>query len=259
MEETLTFHNLNFILICILFFGGLLAGFIDSIAGGGGLISVPLLLAIGLDPVIALGTNKLQSTFGSFSSSYKYIKSGQVDLKSSYWGIFFTFIGAFLGAHCLKNINSENLEKIIPILLFFILILMISKSNIGKKDRKIKFSIIYVYIFLGLLIGFYDGFLGPGTGNFWVIALISIAGMNMQRATAQTKVFNFISNVTALTVFIFANTINYKIGLIMAAGQYLGAQIGAGLVIKKGIGLIKPIFITIVLLLLVNLTYKQYF
>ncbi len=246
------------LLLPLLFFGGMLAGWVDSIAGGGGLISLPLLIHAGLSPTMALGTNKLQSSFGSFSSSFRYIRSKVIDLKTAIPGVIFTLIGAAIGTILVQRIQSDILIKIIPILLFLILIYVVLMPKIighdMEQDGHAKLPFNLTFFILGISLGFYDGFFGPGTGNFWVVLLIILAGINMKKATAYTKLMNFTSNIVAFSLFAINGNVVYKIGLIMALGQIIGARIGAGMVLKHGTKFIRPIFITIVLVLIVSLT-----
>ncbi|MBN1969487.1 MAG: TSUP family transporter [Candidatus Delongbacteria bacterium] len=250
---------LEVLIYIVLFFTGFIGGFIDSVAGGGGLITLPVLVSIGLPPHVALGTNKFQSSFGSFSSALNFIRKGVVDLKTSGLGILFTFIGAFIGTTTIQLINADFLGKIIPGLLTLIFIYVILSPNLGKIDRHPRMRQNLFFILFGLLLGFYDGFFGPGTGNFWVVSIMFILGFNMIKATGYTKVMNFTSNLTALTLFLIGGNINFYYGIIMAIGQFIGARAGSSLAIRKGSGFIRPIFLFMVGAVIVSLIYKNYF
>ena len=236
------------ILYPVLFLTGLTAGLVDSIAGGGGLITIPVLLSLGFPPHEALGTNKFQSSFGSYTASYYYVKKGGVELKKAKAGILFTLIGAAAGVLVIQQISSSVLNYIIPVLLVGIIIYTFSKPNIGELDSQSRFSPFAFYLIFGLLLGFYDGFFGPGTGSFWALAFITGMGFNFTKATGYTKVMNFTSNITSLFLFLISGDIIFTAGAAMAAGQIIGAKIGSGLVIKKGAKFIRPIFITVVIL-----------
>lgn len=245
-------------MLAILFFVGLAAGFVDSIAGGGGLITLPVLLGIGLPPHVALATNKFQSSFGSFSAAFSFVKAGQINFREAWWGIIFTLGGAFLGTWAIEQINADFLKGIIPYLLILVVIYTIFTPKIGEEDIKPRMGGLIFFLFFGSLLGFYDGFLGPGTGSFWTIALMIGLGLNMTKATAYTKVMNFVSNIVSLLVFLVGGHIVFQAGLVMAIGQVIGARLGSGLVIEKGTRFIKPIFISMVLLTIGRLIYKNW-
>ncbi len=241
------------VLYPVLFLTGLTAGLIDSIAGGGGLITIPVLLSLGFPPHETLGTNKFQSSFGSFTASYYYVKKGGVELKKAVPGIIFTFAGAAAGVTVVQHISSSLLNYLIPFLLVGIIIYTFAKPAIGEIDGRSRFSSIVFYLIFGLTLGFYDGFFGPGTGSFWALAFVAGLGFNFVKATGYTKVMNFTSNITSLLLFMISGNIIFAAGISMAAGQILGAKIGSGLVIKKGAKFIRPIFITVVILTTIKL------
>lgn len=248
----------DLLLYLLLFGASLLAGLIDAMAGGGGLITLPALLAAGLPPQLALGTNKFQSSFGSLSASIHFIRQGHADWDTARTGIAFTFIGAVSGAWLVSVLPTGFLNKAIPFLLLIIVIYFIFSPDLGKLDKKPKIPHLQFYIPAGLALGFYDGFFGPGCGSFWAVALMLICGYNMVKATAYTKIMNFTSNLASLLVFLVLGQVQFKLGIVMAVGQFLGARIGSGLVIKKGIKIIRPVFIAAVLTIIASLIYKQY-
>jgi uncharacterized protein len=241
----------------LLFIAAFIAGLVDSIAGGGGLITVPVLLGAGLPPHIALGTNKFQSSFGSFTAAYYYIKKDVVKLKTAIPGIIFTFIGAALGVFTVQQIDGKILNYIIPFLLLGIIIYTIFQPSIGIKERKPIISEKLFYSIFGLALGFYDGFFGPGTGSFWAIAFVALLGYNFRKATGYTKVMNFTSNIVSLILFTAGGYVIFPVGLIMGAGEIAGSKIGANLVIKKGAKFIRPVFIAIVILTTLKLIYDR--
>lgn len=231
----------------VLLFGvALAAGFVDAVAGGGGLICIPALLAVGVPPHAALATNKLQGSFGTLSASINFIKKGYIKFSDIYIGIIFTLIGAVLGAVIVLLVNAEFLNYIMPVLLLGIFLYTLFSPAMGEKDRDAKMSKNAFYIIFGLLLGFYDGFFGPGTGSLWVFALVALLGLNMRQAVANTKVMNFVSNIVSLAVFLVGGHILWMVGLVMAAGQIIGGYLGANLVITKDTKYIKWIFLTVV-------------
>lgn len=245
-------------LLSILFFTGLLAGSVDAIAGGGGLISLPVLIGMGIPPHIALGTNKLQGLFGLASATYSYYKKGLLQKNSLILGLIYSFVGALLGAIASQFVSSDLLKKVIPILLLFVLLYTFLSPKIGFQETKPKWQSKWFYLIFGSLLGFYDGFFGPGTGSFWVIALVFFLGFNLLKATAYTKAFNLNTNVAAVICFAIGNHIDYKVALCMALGQILGGRLGAYLTIKKGVKLIRPVFLCVVSVTISVLIYRNY-
>ncbi|MGH4138210.1 TSUP family transporter [Clostridium sp.] len=231
------------IFLCI---AGFVAAFVDSIAGGGGLISVPAYMLAGLPAHMVLGTNKFSSTAGSFTSSLGFIKSGKANFKLLKYLIPFTFIGAMLGVRAVLNIDQKFLNGLVLILIMFIGIYTLFSKSLGLEDKfqgLTKKNVIWGII-LALSLGFYDGFFGPGTGSFLVFGFISIFGFNFVSSSANARVLNFTSNITSLILFAINGKINYTIGLPVAICMILGAKLGTSVALKKGSKLIKPIFVT---------------
>jgi uncharacterized protein len=245
-------------ILAILFFGGFLAGFVDSIAGGGGLISLPVLLSVGLPPPLALGTNKFQGSFGTLSASYNYIRQGKADLKKSCWGIVFTLMGAVLGATLIQHLNPSFLKNLMPILLMVVFVYTLLNKHLGYERRHARMPQQWFFILFGLSLGFYDGFFGPGTGSFWTAALLVLLGYEMTEAAGTTRIMNFTSNIVALCVFLMGHNVLYRAGICMAVGQVIGARIGSGLAIRNGARFIRPLFLTVVFLTIVRLGYVYY-
>jgi uncharacterized membrane protein YfcA len=244
--------------LCLLFLAAFIAGLVDAIAGGGGLITVPILLGIGLPPQVALGTNKLQATFGSGSAMLHFIRSGAIKLNDCWAGIIWTALGAGLGVLAVQLLDVGLLRRLIPWLLGAIALYTLFSPRLGHEDIHARWTAGPFYLVFGLGIGFYDGFLGPGTGTFWAMAFMLLLGYSMVRATAYTKVMNFTSNAVALFFFLLAGQVHIAEGLIMGVGQFLGARIGARLVIRKGAKFIRPIFITMVLAVLLKLILQNH-
>ncbi len=241
-----------------LFLAGLAAGWIDSIAGGGGLITLPILLGVGLPPQVALGTNKFQATFGSLTAAHHYTHKQVVSLPDARAGILFTIIGAALGTWSVPQINPGVLSLVIPLLLIMIAIYMFFTPNVGLRESPPRFPQMAFYILMGVTLGFYDGFFGPGVGSFWAIAFVIGLGFNLLKATGYTKIMNFTSNVVSLTLFLSAGQVIFVAGAVMAIGEIVGSRVGSGLVIRKGARFIKPIYIIIVLLTTVKLLYDRF-
>lgn len=230
-------------ILLLLFSIAIIAGIVDTVAGGGGLLTIPVLFFIGLSPIEALSTNKLQGTFGTLTSSIYFIRKKFISLHEMKYMILFAFLGSILGCWILLQIDASTLKDIIPILLILIgFYFLLSKDTFDNRPKINSFVFAFIIIFV---IGAYDGFFGPGTGSFFTIFFVSLLGYNISRATAKTKVLNFTTNFGSLLFFIFYGQIYWTIGLIMGVGQILGGIIGAKLVIFKGQKIIRPLIIFI--------------
>jgi uncharacterized membrane protein YfcA len=242
----------------LLFATGLAAGFVDSIAGGGGLITLPVLLSFGVGPKEALGTNKLQATFGSGSAAAHYALAKTVSLRDCLRGFLYTLIAAALGAVAVQQVDPSFLRKAIPLLLIAVAVYVLFKPKLGTEELPPRMSWGLFDLVFGLGIGFYDGFFGPGTGTFWAMAYMLALGFNMTRATGYTKVMNFASNLSSLVFFLIGGKVYFAMGLTMGIGQLLGARIGSRMVITRGTRLIRPIFLAVVLTLTLKLLYDSH-
>lgn len=246
------------LVLALLFLTGLVAGLVDSIAGGGGLITIPVLLGIGMPPQAALGTNKLQASFGSGSAMLTFIRSGTVKLRECGEGIVCTALGAGLGTYTVQLLDPGFLRQIIPWLLVAIVLYTLLTPRLGYEDLHPRMKHGPFFLLFGLALGFYDGFFGPGTGSFWVMALMLGLGLNMTKATGHTKVMNFTSNFASLLLFIAGGSVHWREGLVMGLGQFIGARIGAHMVVTKGTRFIRPVFITMVLLITARLIWQNF-
>jgi uncharacterized membrane protein YfcA len=234
---------------------GLCAGFVDSIAGGGGLLTVPALLSVGLPPQIALGSNKLQGSFGTFSASLNFIRRGEVGMREMAWPFATTFAGAALGTIAVQALDPRFLADLIPFLLVGIAIYFVLAPKAGEIDTHARISPCAFVLGVAPVIGFYDGFFGPGTGSFFAIAFVALLGHNLRRATAETKVLNFASNLASLAFFVIGGNVAWVPGLAMGAGQLVGARLGSGLVIRRGAGLVRPVLVIVSLALTARLLF----
>lgn len=251
-------EDLTIQILLLLFATGMAAGFVDSIAGGGGLIALPVLLFTGLSPQMALGTLKLQGSFGTFSAAFNFIQKGKISFKEALPGIIFTFIGASAGSLLVQKLDPEIIKPLIPVLLLGVFIYTLFTRNLGNKDETPKIAVLPYYALFGIGLGFYDGFFGPGTGSFWTFSMMALIGYNMIRSVGYTKVMNFTSNIVALLWFIRGGNVVYSIGLTMAAGQLIGARIGSNLAIANGIKIIRPIYLSVVFATIVRLLYTSF-
>ena len=242
-------------ILLLLFVIATLAGFIDAIAGGGGLITIPALLAVGMPPTMALGTNKLQSCGGSFSASWYFIRRKAVNLREIMELILFTFVGAVLGTLLVQQMDTGFLKKILPFLIFAIGIYFLLTPKLGESDKKQRVSYWRFALTAGLGMGFYDGFFGPGTGSFLSLAFVLLLGFNLAKATAHAKVLNFTSNIASLIFFVIGGQVIWSVGFTMLVGQFLGARLGARMVLTKGQKLIRPMVVVVAFIMATKLAF----
>ena len=221
-----------------------LTGFIDAIAGGGGLIMMPALLFCGLSPLQALGTNKLQSMAGTGTALRNFARSGLVEWRPNRLVIALVFAGAIAGALVVQAIEVRLLALIIPVLLTLAALYILLSPRMSDEDARQRLSPAG-YAPLGGAIGFYDGFFGPGTGTFFTTSLVATRGYGLTKATSMTKLFNFTSNVASVIVFAAGGHILWLLGLCMAAGAMLGGWLGSHTALKFGAPLIRPLLVLI--------------
>ena len=230
-------------IILLLGLAAFAGGFVDSIAGGGALITIPSLLLAGFPPVAALGTNKLQGLFGTGSATISYATKGHVDLKRQLPSAGLAFLGGLAGALLATVVPGGVLRMALPFILVAIALYFALKPDMDDVDRAERMTPLAFGLTIVPLIGFYDGVFGPGTGSFFMLAFVALAGYGVLKATAHTKLLNFSSNLGSFFLFAFAGAIAWKIGLIMGAAQFLGARLGASLAIARGARLIKPLLV----------------
>ncbi|MDE8033680.1 TSUP family transporter [Actinobacillus equuli subsp. equuli] len=241
----------------ILFTVATIAGFIDAIAGGGGLLTIPALLAAGVPPAMALGTNKLQACGGSFSASLYFVRQKAVDVKQIFLLILLTFIGAACGTIFVQTIDVNALKALLPFLVLIIGIYFLFSPSIGDEDRKQRISLLLFAFTAAAGVGFYDGMFGPATGSFFTLAFILLLGFNLPKAVAHAKVLNFTSNFASLIFFILGGAVLWKIGLIMMVGQFIGGTLGARMVVTKGKKLVRPMLVTMSFIMVAKMLYDQ--
>lgn len=242
----------------LLFLTGLTAGLVDTIAGGGGLITLPVLLTVCPNPIDAVGTNKLQATFGSSSATFHFARAGALNYREVRRACLLAFVGSMGGSLLVQQLDPDAIRRIVPVVLFCVVIFVWLRPKLGERDvhpriSRIKFDCIFAF---GL--GMYDGFLGPGTGTFLALAFMTALGFNLARATVNAKALNWSSNVASLIMFLIARKVWFAAGLIMGAGQWLGARAGSRLVVTRGTRFIRPVFLAMVFLLTLKLIYDAY-
>ena len=247
--------TLNMLLIiCPLIFIG---GFIDSIAGGGGLISLPSYLFIGLPIHFALGTNKFSSSIGTLFSTLRFIKSGKVHYKSAIISVFGALLGSFIGAKAALALDERYLRYFLIIFLPIIAVFILTKRGFGEKSSYVTLSntkLVILSALSGFVIGAYDGFFGPGAGTFLILIYTTILGFNITVASGNAKIVNLASNVSAVIAFIIGGKVAFTVGIPAALFGILGNWIGAGLAVKNGARIIKPVFICVLVLLFLKIS-----
>lgn len=220
-----------------------LAGFVDAIAGGGGLLAVPALLLAGLSPVQSLATNKLQGMVGSGTAFANYVHAGQVHPTQEWRAAGISLLAAALGSLAASALPGDVLKLVMPPVLLGIAAFFALRPGLDDRPRPARVSAL---VFAGLivpLIAAYDGFFGPGTGSFFMLAYVLLAGRGLLAATAQTKMLNFASNIGSFAVFALSGHVLWKVGLLMALGQLAGATLGSRLAVRVGARLIKPLLV----------------
>ena len=228
---------------------GMLAGFVDAIAGGGGMIALPALLAAGIPPVMALGTNKLQSVIGTAAAATTYWRKGFVSLKTLAVAITCTFAAAFVGAFVVKQIDTSVLQTAVPVALVGIALYFLFAPRLTDEDKHARLRFALFVPVMGGVIGFYDGIFGPGTGSFFTIGFVALFGLGVTRASGHTKVLNLASNLGALALFIPSGDVVWIAAGAMAVGQLIGGYLGALTGIRFGAKLIRPLVVIISLIL----------
>ncbi len=225
----------------LLLLAAFVAGVVDSIAGGGGLITVPALLLAGLPPLQALATNKVQGAFGAGTAAVAYARRGHVDLTRQILPAALSFAAAFAGSNLVPFIPTETFRLILPVILIGIALFFALKPGLSDADRHQRLSPGLFTAGFVPAIAFYDGLVGPGTGSFFMIGFVLLAGHGVLKATAHTKLLNFASNIGSVLAFALAGAPLWKLGLAMGLAQALGAQVGSHMAMRVGAGLIRPL------------------
>ena len=238
--------------IAFLMIAAFVAGIVDAMAGGGGLITLPALLAAGVPPIAALGTNKLQSSFGTAMAFTTFARAGHVDLRRFAVPALASFLGAVAGAITVQRIDPSFLAAFIPGLLIAMAVYFLVGPRMTDEDRHTRIHAAGLCA-VAAAIGFYDGFFGPGTGSFFTTALVALVGLGVVRAVAHTKLLNLASNFAALLAMIAGGHVLWPIGLAMAAASIAGGRLGAHAAIRFGGRAVRPVLVLICLALTAKL------
>ena len=255
--ETITSGSL------VLLFGLLfLSSFIDAIAGGGGLISLPAYLLTGLPAHYALGSNKLSASCGTLMATINYMKNGVLDWRMAVISAAFSFMGAACGSTAALHIDDAVLKKVIVFVLPVAAVIILSKRNLSDenfsgdvpRNKRLIFAAC-----IGLFIGFYDGMIGPGTGTFAIIAYCLLMKYDLRTASGNAKMLNLASNVASAITFALAGTVMWKLAVPGAVFCILGGQVGSRLAIARGAKFIRPMLIVVLVMILVKLATDVFF
>ncbi|MFV1991612.1 MAG: TSUP family transporter [Acidimicrobiales bacterium] len=229
----------------VLFGAATLAGFVDAIAGGGGLITLPALLFVGVPTLSSLATNKLQGSFGTLVASITMFRKGVVTLDQVRSLVVAAFIGGALGAIVVRQVRPGTLDAAVPVVLVGIAVYFAFTKAVGDGKRQPKMSGWLYRTTIVPVIGFYDGFFGPGTGSFFALSGVSLRGRDLVTSTGYAKSMNFASNIASLLVFMIAGNVWFKVGGIMLVGQLIGATAGSHAAVRGGVRLIRPLIIVV--------------
>jgi uncharacterized protein len=240
----------------LLMLAGFCAGFVDAIAGGGGLIALPALLLAGATPVEALATNKLQGTFGAATSTIAYARRGHVRPMEQLGMAAISAVAGAAGATVAHLMPADLLRAIMPLVLIGVAAFFALRPGLSDDDRSQKLQPAVFSFTVVPLIAAYDGFFGPGTGSFFMMGFVLLAGYGILKATAHTKMLNFASNIGSLLVFIPTGAMWWGVGFAMAVAQIAGAALGARLAMRLGVRLIKPLLVIVSVAMALRLIWQ---
>lgn len=241
------------ILCPIVFF----SGFVDSIAGGGGIISLPAYHAVGLSPHMVLGTNKLSACIGCFTSTFRFLKNKSYN-KKILPSVIFALLGSALGSRIAVYVSSQFLKYVLIIALPILAVFMLLKKDFSDNERYQKHSTIKLFmlcVLVAFVVGMYDGFFGPGTGTFLILLYTSVVGFSLKESLGNAKIINLSTNFAAVVVFMYHGHVDYKLAVPAALAAILGNYIGSGLAIKNGKKIVRPMLVVVLTLLLGKIIY----
>ena len=247
----------------VLGFAAFLAGFVDAVVGGGGLVQIPALFSAlpSTFPATLLATNKVSSLVGTFSAAVQYARRVRVPLVLAGPGALFALIGAAFGAASVAHLPGDFLRPFVLVMLVLVAVYTFVKKDFGagKDSRAVGSSRdVWAVCGIGLVIGFYDGFFGPGTGSFMIFLLVRFVGLDFLHASATSKVLNVATNLAALAYFSTSVEVLWKLGLLMAACNLVGALSGSALAIRHGAGFVRKIFLGVVVALICKMSYDLF-
>ncbi|MER2191703.1 MAG: TSUP family transporter [Solibacillus sp.] len=251
--------ELDVIAIVTLVLFGLLAGFLNAIVGGGGLISLPALLMVGMPPAAAIATNKLAGSLGNFTSMMTFLRAGKINTKMLLPIIPFVFISSVCGALTVSAISPSILRPLVIVMLTVVFLYTVFNKGFGQAKTAVYATGKKKWLGLGLMviIGFYDGFFGPGTGSFIIFVLLFM-GFGFLEASASSKLLNFTSNIAALLTYLLLGMVNFTYGLILGVAMVIGAYTGSKVAMAKGLSFIRLLFIVMTFVLIIKNSYDYW-
>lgn len=247
---TIDFELWRLLLLVLLIY---LAGIIDSVAGGGGLISMASYQLVGLTPVYTLGNNKFGSTFGTGFAMGNYLKHGNVEWRSAITAALSAFIGSLIGAQLALRFSDYYFRYLMLVLVPVIGVMIFLKKDLYVGKRRTGLAMYLIAIAFGIVIGIYDGFFGPGTGMFLTLSFTAFLGLDTLTACGNTKIVNFSSNVAALLTYIISGKVIYLIGIPCAIASILGNLTGSSIAIRGGGKIVRPMVLVALVLLMINI------
>ena len=252
------FDIVKFLILAVFCF---IAAVVDAISGGGGLISLPAYFAVGFPPHMALGTHKLSAFLSTFASAFKFWKAKKINIEIVSKLFAFSLAGAAIGVKTAVSIEPKYFKPISFVTLILVFLYTLKNKNIGEVNyyKGTTPKTLLIGKIMAFSLGFYDGFLGPGTGSFLIFCLIKIFKLDFSSASGNTKILNLLSNFASLVVFAFLGKLNWVYGLSIAVVMTFGAIIGSRLAILKGNKFIKPVFLVVTSILILKMSYEIFF
>ncbi|TAH34005.1 MAG: hypothetical protein EYC62_05735 [Alphaproteobacteria bacterium] len=245
-------------ILMLLFATALAASTIDAMAGGGGLLTIPVLMTTGIPPHMVLGTNKMQAICGTSVATWRYARQGLINWKSIRPAVIAALLGSALGTIVVQQISADFLKPLVPFLLMAMALYFLLSPRLSDQDSHARIGMMTFAATFAFGIAFYDGFFGPGAGSFYTASLLAFLGMNLQRATANTKLLNLSSNMGSLAMFILGGKVIWLVAAVMIPGQIIGGYCGAHLAMRHGAKLIKPVLVVVSLALSAKLLWAQF-
>lgn len=242
-----------------LFLAGLAGGAVDAVAGGGGLIVLPAILATGLPPHLALGTNKLAGTFGTLSASVAYVRRGL--FRPARWRAvaLATLAGSLAGTLAVSQVPADALRRVVPVLILAsALYVLFDPGRRRPREDEPGRSPGLPGAAAGAGLGFYDGFFGPGVGAFWVSTAMALFRLDLVRASGVARVMNLVSNAASLATFAVLGVVDWGVGLLTGLALMAGAWVGAHSAIRFGAAFIRPVFVSVVLVIAGKLAVESW-
>ena len=236
---------------------GVLAGFVDSIAGGGGLLTFPVLLAVLPSPAQTIATLKTQSLFGTLAATVRFTRQGLIRPRTNIVGIVAALVGGVAGAVAVQVISPALLMTIVPMLLVAVALYVACSPRASDIDSQERVSSFWFAILVIPAIAFYAGFFGPGTGAFFMVAFVALRGYGLLKATASTKLLDCMASAGAVLLFLAGSQIVWPVAIVMGIGQAIGAYAGATFVIHRGAALVRPVLVVVSLTITCKLIFDN--